>query len=568
MKVIFHIFIISALQILINSTAKSQNLETLKDAKPFVYRGTIQASGGGYFASGIENRKNPYLWSLSGNPTLVVYDIEIPFSFMLSQDNRSFRQPFNQFGLSPKYKWLTVHGGFRNLTYSNYTLAGHTFLGVGVDLNPKWFRFGAMYGRFQKAIEEDSADQANNLSQYHYPAYKRKGFATKIGFGKPNNYVDLIFTKIWDDSSSLTKKPEVQKIYPGSNATIGIVTETNFLKHFTWKLDGAISALTKDIGSADYDLEGVPMKGFIKLLVPPKTSTTAAYAIESSLRYQSKPVTITAKYQRIAPDYMSFGTYYIQSDLERITLSPSFRLIKNKLNISGSVGYQHDNLNKKKLVATKRIIGSANINYNQSQKFGITLNYSNFGTSQSPGTKALNDTAKIDQISQSITLVPRVTLMKKENKMMHNIIPTFSFQNLNDKNKLNSSNYEMKNINANINYAFAYMPKKINTNIGVNTNYTIVAVGKTLSYGFTTGANYVCAKDKITLSEQFTWNKNAFNKQSNGSTLQNAFNVNYQIIPHHSVSANILLTNNKAKIETISPSFTEFTGMITYSLTY
>lgn len=566
MKNYFHVLWV--LFIVFYNKISAQNLETIKDAKPFVYRGTIQASGGGYFASGIENRKNPYLWSLSGNPTFVVYDIEIPFSFMISQDNRNFRQPFNQFGLSPKYKWITVHGGFRNLQYSNYTLAGHTFLGIGVDLNPKWFRFGAMYGRFQKAIEEDSTNQANDLSQYNYAAYKRKGFAAKVGFGKEKNYIDLIFTKIWDDSSSLSKKPEVQKIYPGNNATIGIVTETNFLKHFTWKLDGAISALTKDMGSTDYDLEGVPMKGFIKLLVPPKTSTTASYAVETSLRYQSKPVTITAKYQRIAPDYVSFGTYYIQSDLERITISPNFRLLKNKMNISGAVGYQHDNLNKKKLIATRRIIGSANINYNASQKFGITLNYSNFGTSQSPGTKTLNDTAKIDQISQSITLVPRITLMKKDNKIMHNIIPTLSFQNLNDRNKLNSSNYEMKNINGNANYSLAFIPKKINANIGLNTNYSIVSVGKTLSYGFTTGANYTFAKDKLTVSEQFTWNKNAFNKQSNGSTLQNALNINYQILAHHSLAANILLTNNKAKITTINPSFTEFTGMITYSLTY
>ncbi len=121
---------------------------------------------------------------------------------------------------------------------------------------------------------------------------------------------------------------------------------------------------------------------------------------------------------------------------------------------------------------------------------------------------------------------------------------------------------------ANINYAIAHLPKKINANIGVNTNYTNVTVGKTLSYGFSTGANYIFANDKITLSEQFTWNKNAFNKQSNGSTLQNAFNINYQIIPHHSVAANVLITNNKSKIETINPTFTEFTGMVTYALTY
>lgn len=238
------------------------------------------------------------------------------------------------------------------------------------------------------------------------------------------------------------------------------------------------------------------------------------------------------------------------------------------MNINGSVGYQHDNLNKKKLVATRRVIGSANINYNPSQKFGITLNYSNFGTAQAAGTKSINDTTKIDQISQSITLVPRLTLMKKDNKHLHNIVPTFSFQNLNDRNKLNSSNYEMKNINANVNYAFAYIPKKLNANMGLNTNYTIVAVGKTLSYGFTTGATYTFAKDKLTATEQFTWNKNAFNKMSNGSTMQNTFNLSYQIVQHHSLSTNIILTKNKAIDQTINPSFTEFTGMVTYSLTY
>jgi hypothetical protein len=547
--------------------AFSQNLETIKDAKPFAYHGTIQSSLGGYAVKGIENRRNPYSWSLSGTPTFSIYEIDIPFSFVISEQNRNFRQPFNQFGLSPKWKWITVHGGFRNLNYSNYTLNGHTFLGIGVDLNPKWFRFGAMYGRFQKAVEEDTTDIAINKSQYTYAAYKRKGFATKVGFGNKKNYVDIIFTKIWDDSTTLNNKPQKQKIYPGSNATIGLVTETNFLKHFTWKLDGAISALTKDVSSLDYSLEDVPMKGLINFLVPSKISTYASYAIESSLKYTSKPLTITAKYQRIAPDYISFGTYYLQSDLERITISPNVKLLKNKLGISGSFGWQHDNLNKKKLTSTKRILGAANINYNPNKKFGISLNYSNFGTSQSAGTKSLNDTNKIDQISHSLMLMPRITLMK-DDRLMHNIILTSSFQNLNDRNKINSTNYEMKTINANTQYMVGFLKKKLNINAGLNTNYTIVKAGNSLSYGVSSGVNYTFAKDKLVLSEQFTWNKNAFNKKSNGSTFQNTTNLNYKVANHHSLGCNIVLLNNKAIDMTINPSFTEFTGTITYSLSY
>jgi hypothetical protein len=562
-----HPLFLAILLVILGYSVKSQNLETIKNAKPFQYHGTIQASGGGYTAIGIENRRNPYIWSLSGNPTFYLYDIEIPFSFLISEQNRSFRQPFNQFGLSPTWKWITLHGGYRNLTYSNYTLNGHTFLGVGLDLNPKWFRFSAMYGRFQKAIEEDTTDIANNLSQYTYPAYKRKGFATKIGFGKENNFVDLVFTKIWDDSTSLTKKPEKEKILPGNNSTIGIVAQTTFLKNFTWNLDAAMSALTKDITSSPYDLDDVLMGKIAKILVPGKLSTVVSYALETSLRYNSKPATVVAKYQRIAPEYESFGMYFIQSDLERVTIAPSFRMFKNKLNLGGSYGFQRDNLKNNKLAATKRMIGSANVNYNASQKFGVTFNYSNFGTTQSPGTKSLNDTTKINQISHSVMLVPRITLMK-DNSLMHNIILMAAYQNLNDRNKLNSTNFEMKNTNINLNYMIGLLPQKVNLNVGVNTNYNILSAGKTMSYGFSTGANYTFGQDKITFSEQFSWNKNSFNKASNGSTLQNSFNLSYQFIPHNSISANLLITHNKAIDETINPTFTEFMGLVTYSLTY
>lgn len=556
-----------ALFALIGISAFTQNLETIKDAKPFQYHGTIQLSGGGYTAMGIENRRNPYIWSISGNPTFYLYDIEIPFSFVISEQNRSFRQPFNQFGLSPTWKWITLHGGFRNLTYSNYTLNGHTFLGAGIDLNPKWLRFSAMYGRFQKAIEEDTTDIANELSQYTYPAYKRRGFATKIGFGKNNNFLDIIYTKIWDDSASLSKKPEKEKILPGNNSTLGIVAQTTFLKNFTFNLDAAMSALTKDVTSSPYDLNDVLMGKIANILVPGKLSTVVSYALETSLRYNSRPVTILAKYQRIAPEYESYGMYFIQSDLERVTIAPNFRMFKNKLMLGGSYGYQRDNLKNNKLAATRRMIGSANLNYNAGPKFGVTFSYSNFGTTQQPGTKSLNDTTKIDQISHSVMLSPRFTLMK-DNSLMHNIIMTAVYQNLNDRNKLNTTNFEMKNTNANINYMVGFLPQKLNVNVGVNTNYNILSVGNTLSYGFSTGCNYTFAKDKVTLGEQFNWNKNSFNKVSNGSTLQNSFNLSYQIVPHHTLSTNVLLTHNKAIDETINPTFTEFMGLITYSLTY
>ena len=557
------------LGIILCSMGFSQNLETIAKEKPFKYSGSIQAEIGGYAAAGIPDRRNNFLWSLSGNPTFSLYGINIPFSFIISDQQKNFRQPFDQFGLSPYWKWITVHGGFRNLTYSNYTLAGHTFLGIGIDLMPKLFRFSAMYGRFQKAVPEDTtANPANSLSQYSYPAYKRRGYAFRIGFGKENNYVDLIFLKAKDDSSSIPYKPVKQLVLPGDNAVIGLNSTVTIIKKITIKFDGAVSALTKDLTAADYNLEDVPLHKLVGFLVKPKSSTTISYALETSVKYASKPFTISARYQRVAPEYESFGAYFIQSDMERITVSPGFVVAKNKLRVNGSFGWQHDNLFKQKLATTKRIIGSANIDYQANATFGMTLQYSNFGTSQSPGSKSLNDTAKIDQISHSIVFVPRVLLLKKDNKLMHNIVLTSSFQILNDKNKLNSTSYEMKTLNNNVNYLFGYLPKKINTNIGFNTNYTITAAAKMLSFGFTTGIANTFAKDKLNSSVQYTWNKNYLNSSSNGYTMQANVVLTYAPVNHHSLSLDMSLTNNKSIDTTINPSFTEFTGLVRYTLTY
>lgn len=560
----------SLLLLLISFVSPAQNLETIAKEKPFKYSGTIQAELGGYAAAGIPDRRNNFLYGISGNPTFSFYGVSVPFNFVISDQQKNFRQPFNQFGLSPYWKWITVHGGFRNLTYSNYTLAGHTFLGVGLDLTPKWFRFSAMYGRFQKAVPEDTTTTiANGLSQYSYPAYKRRGYAFKIGFGKDNNnFVDLIFLKVKDDSTSIPYKPVKQLVLPGDNAVIGINSVVTIIKKITIKFDGAVSAYTKDLTSADYELQDVPLPKLFGFLVNPKMSTTVSYALETSVKYSSKPFTIMARYQRVAPEYMSFGTYFIQSDLERVTIAPGFTVAKNKLRVNGSFGWQRDNLYKHKLATTKRIIGSANIDYQANAKFGASLQYTNFGTSQSPGTKSLNDTNKIDQISHSIVFVPRLMLLKKENKFMHNILLTASFQVLNDKNKLHSTNYEMKTLNNNLNYIFGHLPKKINANIGFNTNYTITDPAKMLSFGITTGVANTFGKDKFSSSLQYSWSKNYLNGSSNGYTMQANAVVTYTPVAHHAVSLNINLTNNKSVDTSINPSFTEFMGVVRYTLTY
>ena len=120
---------------------------------PIKVSGGLNAYAGFYTASGIAARNQPTPFGLSGAVTVSLPGgISLPFSAVLGNQGTSFRQPFNQFGVSPTYKWATVHAGYRNVSFSPFTLAGHTFLGGGVELNPGKLRLGAVYGRFNKAI--------------------------------------------------------------------------------------------------------------------------------------------------------------------------------------------------------------------------------------------------------------------------------------------------------------------------------------------------------------------------------------------------------------------------------
>src|SRR5690606_11056010 len=86
-----------------------QDLSSLKGQQPFGFHGGLELRGIYYHANGIANRREPFTYLLSGSPTISLYGWSIPFSFAVSKDERSFRQPFNQFGMSPRYKWMTLH---------------------------------------------------------------------------------------------------------------------------------------------------------------------------------------------------------------------------------------------------------------------------------------------------------------------------------------------------------------------------------------------------------------------------------------------------------------------------
>lgn len=82
-------------------TAGAQDIGSLAKQKPFEIPGSLSVGTWYYHANGISNRRAPFGWILSGSPLVKLYGVSFPFTLTISDQDRSFSQPFNRYGVSP-----------------------------------------------------------------------------------------------------------------------------------------------------------------------------------------------------------------------------------------------------------------------------------------------------------------------------------------------------------------------------------------------------------------------------------------------------------------------------------
>ncbi|MBN1447055.1 MAG: hypothetical protein JXA28_03925, partial [Bacteroidetes bacterium] len=283
-----------------------QNLSNLSGRNPLNVGGSVSARAVLYQAEQIRDRRTPFSWVLGGTVNLNVYDVDLPFSFTFSEQEREFAQPFNQFGVSPSYQWMRGHFGYRSMTFSPYTLAGHQFLGAGLEANPGIVRFGLMYGRLQRAVEEDSG-----AARLLLPAYERTGWSARLGIGDNANYFDVIMLKAKDDPASLRRAPTSSLVLPGENLVLGFSGTTELFDGFRLKLDAAASDYTRDVRARVIDdPDNAHIRAFDGIS-PTRSSTQFYTAVNGGIIWSLQRFSLTTQYTRIDPDYQSMGAYHI-----------------------------------------------------------------------------------------------------------------------------------------------------------------------------------------------------------------------------------------------------------------
>jgi hypothetical protein len=467
-------------------SAYPQDLETIKQQSPFKIKGSINAKLQFYDSNKENPNRDPFVWYLQGSPEVSIYGVVLPFSFRISEQDRDFTQPFNQFGVSPYYKWIKAHLGYRSLTWSNFALAGHSFSGAGLELTPGKFRIGFVSGRLLKPVKYID-DPEYKSSQT--PAYRRTGSAFIFGYGTEKNYANLVILKARDDANSIDTIPEGYSLTPAENLVISLSTKQTIAKNFLFDLEIAQSLYTKDTRTDLSDSTADFMGKSFSFLMKNRASSSSHNAIQTSVGYQSDLFAMMIKYQRIEPDFTSMGAYYFLTDISSITIEPSVKLLKKKLSLGGSFGSQVDNLGNDKNLRTRRTITSAKINYVPVPQFNISAFFSNYGLAQQSGILSI-DTLRESEVAQATSQFGlNSSYALSSEKWSHNIMVSFNGQKLNDRNPNTSENSEFSTIILTSGYYATYMPWNLNgslsymfTNLTQDTIPTVVA-GPSVSLG-------------------------------------------------------------------------------------
>jgi hypothetical protein len=439
----------------------AQDIESVIGAPILTANGGISISEISSFSPGDSAATNPFSLYLSGNLNLSLFGvINTPLSFAYTNQelSKSVSLPFNRFSIAPSYKWAKVYAGYTSMQFSPYSLAGHELFGGGVELSPdNGFKVSALYGRLKKpSMGEEGAS----------PAYRRMGGGFKVEYKKDKFDVGLNIFKAQDIISSVI--PDSIPDAPQDNLTGSVNAGITLTENLRWTAEYGVSALNRNI----YPYNG----GRFKLLEK-EGDLAVFHAVKTQLNYAIDASSVGATYERVAPNYMTLGAYYMTNDLENITANISSTIKKITVALNG--GYQRNNLDNQKTSSTSRFIYSGSLSSNITEKWNVAANFSNVQSylyindvySQVTQTNQYQnlDTLNVTQLNYSASLNSSYTLQSTKEKRQSAGM-NFMYQKAAEAQQYSS--FTGNDIyNATLSYQFSLIPVNLNASASVNYNY-------------------------------------------------------------------------------------------------
>lgn len=539
------------------ASVQAQELENVKK-DPFKIVGTIGASSNFYksnesdYISDERNFSRPRSsFNVYGSLVGKYKEFSLPVSFVLNHYSKSNAAPFVQYGISPTYKWAKLHLGYRNITFSPLALDARSFNGVGVELNPGLLRFAAFYGRLNRALTEDT----NRLTS-RIPQYRRMAYGVKIGIGDYSSFFDVMYFHAKDDSNS---SRSVYSLLPQENAVVATSFRITMFKRLALTGDLALSGLTQDVSGIKINLDSTAriFKNVITKLLNVNASTSASYAGQTSLSFNTIRYNTNMSYRRVQPDFVSFGTPYTINDIEIITWSNNFSLIKGRMNISSNISNQHNNLNKKLGTELQTQVGILNVSTILGEHTALNFNYTGFNLKQKPGVMALNDSFKLEQRTSQLSITPTYNFTKGKN--IHSLYGNVNYSVLKDRNPSSVNSQNAENVSTSLNYTLAFINKPYNISFaGIFSKYAQSSNSFT-SYGPTISSSGQVLKNRnLNIQGSIGLLFNEYNSGNDQKNMTYSISSAYQVKRHSfNLFANYVNTQPNAISEAINKAINQ-----------
>lgn len=488
--------------------------------------------------------------------------IDVPFSASFSQQQAGFTQPFNQYGISPKYKWVTAHIGYRNMTFSDFTLAGHTFLGAGVELTPGKWKISGVLGRFRKPIEEAEA-----LANGATTSFGRIGYGFLLGYEDKGNSIEASIFKAKDDVNSIEAPIQSPDVTPEEGLVMGIKGKKKLSKKFEVEAEYAQSAVTRDVrGPIAVNEGGGSSIAFFGPFFEQRSGSASKAAYQGKINYKAKAGNLSLKYKHIDTDYRTLGAYFFANDLEDATLNGSTSLFNQKVSLSASVGGQRNDLARIKATRNSRLIYSGNIGYAPNQAWNFSLNGSNFSSFLKVDQNILTDSLNFYQVTRNLAVNAMHTFGGEDAKQ--SLSGNVSYQNA-----VGRKEYSIVPESATdfYNVALAHTLKKKSLNMDFNTmlsyTHTILPGTTTTFLGPTLGVSkgILNKKAKLTFRTSF---QTVFNNADLSSTVwTNRLSGTYKVGEHHGLTAGIDFLRKSAYAANAT-KLSEMRGTVGYAFNF
>jgi len=526
-----------------NSRAQIVDIDNLGKGKAFNVTGGVSANSV-FYSTNKETSRLPFTYFLQGNLNFSFFELAIPLSYSFSNQgsNLSYQLPFkfNRLSLQPKYKWIQGYVGDVSMSFSPYTLNGHQFTGVGVELKPQGgFEFSAMSGRLLRATALDDNPQT-------IPSFERNGYGSKLMYKNNKFSIGLIGFYAKDKESSIEIIDPNEELTPKENLVVSIESSVSLVENLEVKVNYSYSVVNQDLNA----LEIKEQNGVAGRLVKNKISTDVYEAVKASMNYTFGKSSLGVDFEQIQPGYQTFGAYYFNNDFENITANLS-TVIFDKITLSFNGGYQRDDLNNTKETATLRRVAAFNTSIVFSEKLNLNASYSNFSTFTNTRLNQfdiLNDDNLLDnmadqfnyiQLSQNANLSMNYILSQKET-LQQNMSFNYALAGVSDEqNGVVRIGGASTFHNLNANYQLSFPKKKLNFITALNATLNTIGDEDTITWGPSINANGKIFKDKITSALIVSYSSNKSQEKSSAIT-SIRLNASFQLKNKNNFSLNLI----------------------------